>query len=202
MFAAFIVFNANQSQLIDTLVFKASTATYRDLLCPRSCVYEIVAAPLTQTTGNAYVQHCVRMAVGRRLSMPANGLIVRLCQYTSFVILSPQGELGPGVALLGLLLEQDKAADVRGIAEKASTGLLVVVLPCLTATLARSFAATIVDERISDTLYRFGTGGAAERVVVGVDNALERNRGRCWRGSIRRIRRHCSAFFGRPDARR
>ena len=51
-----------------------------------------------------------------------------------------------------------------------------------------------MDGRTADTLYRFEAGGAAERVVVGVEDALERNRGRG-------IRRHCSAFFGTPDAR-
>ena len=89
-------------------------------------------------------------------------------------------DLSPSVALLGLLLEQADGENVRGIAEKASIGLLVIGFPCAVALIARSFAATTVDEKRATVwwAYRLNACGAAEGVVVGVENALERMRRR------------------------
>ena len=99
------------------------------------------------------------------------------------------------MALLGLLFDQANAADVdvRGITEKAPISLLVVGLPCIVALHAHRFATAVFNDHFSAAFSRLEADGAVERVVVGVEDALERKRGRC-------IRRHCSAFFGTPDA--
>lgn len=82
------------------------------------------------------------------------------------------------------------------MAEKAPISPLVVGLAGIVTLFAHRFSTTEIDDHVQAASHRFEAGGAAERVVIGVEDALERNRGRRWRG---RIRRHCSALL---DARR
>ena len=70
---------------------------------------------------------------------------MRLCQYISFLVLYPQGNLSPWVTPLGLLLNQAKDAFARGIAEKALTDLLVEELTGVATLIARSFSTTGID---------------------------------------------------------
>ena len=78
----------------------------------------------------------------------------------------------------GLLLDRANAADVRGIAEEASNGLLVEELTGVVTLIASSFTATAIDDQTSGEIYRAKANNAAERVVIGVDDALERMRRR------------------------
>ena len=92
------------------------------------------------------------------------------------------------MTLLGLLLYYFDRADVCGIADETKFGLLVIGFPCNEAFLARICTTTVVDGRVSLTPYRFAADGAAEGIVIGVDDSLERNQG----GGRSGIRRHCS----------
>ena len=77
------------------------------------------------------------------------------------------------MALLGLPFHQANADDVRGIAEKASTGLLLEELAGKGTLHARRFSTTEIDDHVPDAFHRFEAGGASERVVIGVVDALE-----------------------------
>lgn len=87
------------------------------------------------------------------------------------------------MAPLGLLLNQAKDAFARGIAEKASTDLLVEELTGVATLIARSFSTTGIDGSDPITKHH-GADTTTQGVIIGVDNALERNRGS--------IRWHCS----------
>ena len=88
------------------------------------------------------------MSLGHRLSKPANGVVERM-RYLPPLDLDvspPQGDLSPRVALLGLLLDQSNGSDVRGMAEKAPIGVLVVELAGVVALIARRFSTAGIDE--------------------------------------------------------
>ena len=87
------------------------------------------------------------------------------------------------MALLGLLLDQANVADVRGIADKAPTGILVEDLAGVATLTARRFSAADIDGLLPK---HHGADTTAQGVLIGVVDALERNQGR--------IRRHCFAL--------
>ena len=82
------------------------------------------------------------------------------------------------MALLGVLLEQANAAYARSIAVETTTGVPIVGLPCLTAIHAHTFTTAVFNDRVFIALHRLGASGAAERVIVAVEDALERMRRR------------------------
>ena len=80
------------------------------------------------------------------------------------------------MALLGLLLDYANGADARGIAEKASIGILVVEFTGVVALIASSFTATAIDEHNTDESYWAKANNTAMRILIGVDDAIERRR--------------------------
>ena len=83
------------------------------------------------------------------------------------------------MALLGLLLEHYNAANVRRVAEETTTGLLVVDFTFQIALATNHFTTTgMKRSSIKVISYKIKAIRAMKGIIVGVDDALQRNQGR------------------------
>ena len=81
------------------------------------------------------------------------------------------------MALLGLLLDHANAVNDRGMAERASSGVLIVEFTGVVALIASSFTATAVDDQMTcESYWANKANSTAMRILIGVDDALERRR--------------------------